>query len=205
MEFQSRSRRQRGGCRGNNGPGHLSCVAALPFAYNGLGVRPVVAFFSLPSFPGKLLSLTKELLSPLHFFWPTFNPLSLLLFLPLVSASPPKRNTVEIMTIYSSPCGSALPLRPLHVRLCAGCLCMAAILMRRACSTIETEAEDENGSRTPRPRLPAGILEPAHSPLLFWYLQRSDFTTGPVALRSSSPGSSLWHPRRHPGSIWAVT
>lgn len=106
--------------QGNNGPGHLSCVAALPFAYNGLGVRPAVAFFSLPSFPGKLLSLTKELLSPLHFFWPTFNPLSLLLFLPLVSVSPPKQNTVETMTIYSSHRGSALALRPLHVRLCAG-------------------------------------------------------------------------------------
>lgn len=34
----------------------------------GLGVRPVVAFFSLSSFPGTLLSLTKDLLSPLHFF-----------------------------------------------------------------------------------------------------------------------------------------
>lgn len=57
--------------------------------------------------------------SPL-FFWPTFNPLSLLLFLPLVSVAPPKQNTVETMTIYSSPCGSALALRLLHVRLCAG-------------------------------------------------------------------------------------
>lgn len=191
MEFQSRSRRQRGGCRGNNGPGHLSCVAALPFAYNGLGVRPVVAFFSLPSFPGKLLSLTKELLSPLHFFWPTFNPLSLLLFLPLVSVAPPKQNTVETMTIYSSPCGSALALRPLHVQLCAG--------------VFAENARRQSWCVAPHPRLPAGILEPAHSPLLFWYLQRSDFTTGPVALRSSSPGSSLWHPRHHPGSIWAVT
>lgn len=75
----------------------------------GLGVRPVVAFFSLPSFPGKLLSFTKELLSPPSaFFWATFNPLSLLLFLPLVSVSPRKQNTVETMTIYSSPRGSAL-------------------------------------------------------------------------------------------------
>lgn len=76
----------------------------------GLGVRPVVAFFSLPSFPGKLLSFTKELLSPppLCFFWATFNPLSLLLFLPLVSVSPRKQNTVETTTIYSSPRGSAL-------------------------------------------------------------------------------------------------
>lgn len=206
MEFQSRSRRQRGGCRGNNGPGHLPCVAALPFAYNGLGVQPVVAFFSLPSFPGKLLSLTKELLSPLYFFWPTFNPLSLLLFLPLVSVSPPKQNTVETMTIYSSPCGSALPLRLLH-----GCVPVSLPKMHGGnldASRLfesETEAEDENDSCIPHPRLPAGILEPAHSSLLFWYLQRSDFTTGPVALRSSSPGSSLWHPRHHPGSIWAVT
>lgn len=39
-----------------------------PLLTMGLGVRPVVAFFSLPSFPGTLLSLTKDLLSPLRFF-----------------------------------------------------------------------------------------------------------------------------------------
>lgn len=67
LEFQSWSRRQRGGCWGNNGRGHLSCVAALPFAYNRLGDQSVVAFFSLPSFPGTLLSLTMGLLSPPSF------------------------------------------------------------------------------------------------------------------------------------------
>lgn len=45
----------------------------------GPGDQPVVAFFSLPSFPGTLLSLTMGLLSP-PCFLPTFNPSSLLLF-----------------------------------------------------------------------------------------------------------------------------
>lgn len=36
MEFRGGSRRPRGGCSGgNNGQGHLSCVAAIPFAHNG--------------------------------------------------------------------------------------------------------------------------------------------------------------------------
>lgn len=89
--------------------------------------------------------------SPL-FFWPTFNPLSLLLFLPLVSVAPPKQNTVETMTIYSSPCGSALALRLLH-----GCVPVSLLKMHGgnlAASRLfasETEAEDENALAFPIP------------------------------------------------------
>lgn len=54
-----------------------------PSLTKGPGDQPVVAFFSLPSFPGTLLSLTMGLLSPPRFL-PTFNPSSLLLFLPLL-------------------------------------------------------------------------------------------------------------------------
>lgn len=50
--FQSRSRRQRGGCRGNNGPGHLSCLAALPFAYNGSGGPASSGFLFTPLLSG---------------------------------------------------------------------------------------------------------------------------------------------------------
>ncbi len=58
------------------------------------GDQPVVAFFSLPSFPGTLLSLTIGLLSP-PCILPTFNPSSLLLFLPLLSVSTTKQNIVK--------------------------------------------------------------------------------------------------------------
>lgn len=50
--FQSRSRRQRGGCRGNNGPGHLSCLAALPFANNGSGGPASSGFLFTPLLSG---------------------------------------------------------------------------------------------------------------------------------------------------------
>lgn len=72
-----------------------------------LGDQPVVAFFSLPSFPGTLLSLTMGLLSPPSFL-PTFNPSSLLLFLPLVSVSTRKQNLVETATVHSPPYASTL-------------------------------------------------------------------------------------------------
>lgn len=73
----------------------------------GPGDQPVVAFFSLPSFPGTLLSLTMGLLSPPRFL-PKFNPSSLLLFLPLVSVSARKQNIVETATIHSPPSASVL-------------------------------------------------------------------------------------------------
>lgn len=57
-----------------------------PLLTMGPGDQPVVSFFSLPSFPGTLLSLTMGLLCPLRFL-PTFNPSGLLLFLPLLSVS----------------------------------------------------------------------------------------------------------------------
>lgn len=57
-----------------------------PLLTMGLGDQAVVAFFSLPSFPGTLLALTMGLLSPPRFL-PTFNPSSLVLFLPLLSVS----------------------------------------------------------------------------------------------------------------------
>lgn len=66
----------------------------------GLGDQPVVTFFSLPSFPGTPLSLTMGLLSPPSFL-PTFNPLSLLLLLSLVSVSTRKQNIVKTVTIHS--------------------------------------------------------------------------------------------------------
>lgn len=73
----------------------------------GPGDQPVVAFFSVPSFPGTLLSLTMGLLSPPRFL-PTFNPSSLLLFLPLVSVSTRKQNAAETATIHSPPSASVL-------------------------------------------------------------------------------------------------
>lgn len=67
--------------------------------------QPVVSFFSLPSFPGTLLSLTIVLLSPPRFL-PTFNPSSLLLFLPLLSMSTRKQNKVETTAVHSAPSAS---------------------------------------------------------------------------------------------------
>lgn len=99
MEFRGWSRRQRGGCSEETMVRDI-CHAWLhspsPTMGPGGGGRewggwPVVAFFSVPSFPGTLLSLTMGLLCPrcfFFFFLPTFNPSSLLLFLPLVSVPP---------------------------------------------------------------------------------------------------------------------
>lgn len=52
VAFQSRSRRQRRGCWGNNGQGHLSCVAALPFTYNGFGGPASGGFLFSPLLSG---------------------------------------------------------------------------------------------------------------------------------------------------------
>lgn len=52
MEFQSRSRRRRRDCWGNNGWGHLSCVAALSFAYNGSGGPASGVFLLAPLLSG---------------------------------------------------------------------------------------------------------------------------------------------------------
>lgn len=83
---------------GNNGQGHLSCVAALPFAHNGSrGWREGVGGLASGGF--LLRSLLSGDTSVPHngpfvpsllffFFLPTFNPSSLLLFLPLVSVPP---------------------------------------------------------------------------------------------------------------------
>lgn len=100
---------------------------------------------------------------------------------------------------------SALGL--LHLRLCAAGFAgmRTGNLYALRLFVSETQARDENDSCIPHPWLGAGRIDPAHSPLLLWYLQRSDFSTSPLALRSSSPGSSLWHPRHHPCSIWTVT
>lgn len=78
--FQSRSRRPRGGCRGNNGPGHLSCLAALPFAYNGSGGPASSGFLFTPLLSGDTSVPYKGPFVPSLLFLPTFNPLSLLLF-----------------------------------------------------------------------------------------------------------------------------
>lgn len=109
------------------------------------------------------------------------------------------------MTTYSSPHLSSA----LHDDFCiSGCV-FAGVrtgnLDALRLFVSETQAQDENDSCIPHPWLGAGRMDPAHSPLLFWYLQRSDFSTSPSALRSSSPGSSLWQPRHHPCSIWTVT
>lgn len=105
MEFQSRSRRQRGGCWETMARDICHAWLHSPSPTMGLGDQPVVAFFSLPSFPGTLLALTMGLLSPPRFL-PTFNPSSLLLFLPLLSVSARKQNIVETATIHSPPSAS---------------------------------------------------------------------------------------------------
>lgn len=99
MEFRGGSRRPRGGCSDQTMVRDI-CHAWLhspsPTMGPGGGGRewgwPAVAFFSVPSFPGTLLSLTMGLLCLRRFFFflPTFNPSSLLLFLPLVSGPPPQ-------------------------------------------------------------------------------------------------------------------
>lgn len=61
--------------------------------------------FLSPRFSGTLLALTIGLLSPPRFL-PTFNPSSLLLFLPLLSVSTGKQNIVEAPTIHSPPSAS---------------------------------------------------------------------------------------------------
>lgn len=66
--FQSRSRRQRGGCRGNNGPGHLSCLAALPFAYNGSGGPASSGFLFTPLLSGDTSVPYKEPFVPSSLF-----------------------------------------------------------------------------------------------------------------------------------------
>lgn len=93
----------------------------------GPGDQPVVAFFSLLSFPGTLRSLTMGLLSPPSFL-PTFNPLSLLLFLSLVSVSTRKQNIVKTATIHSPLSASVL-----HYDFCL-CLELCAVLFARKCT-----------------------------------------------------------------------
>lgn len=116
----------------------------------GLGDQPVVAFFSLPSFPGTLLSLTMGLLSPPRFFLPKFNPSSLLLFLPLVSVSTRKQNIVETATIHSPPSPSVL-----HYDFCLyrPSLCAACVFA----SASERGTEDGGDSCTRRRALRTGI------------------------------------------------
>lgn len=104
MEFQSRSRRHRGGCRGNNGRGHLSCVAALSFAYNGFWGPASGGFLFSPLLSGDSSgSYNRPFVPPPPHFLPAFNPPSLLLFLPLLSVLARKQNTVENVTIHSPP------------------------------------------------------------------------------------------------------
>lgn len=113
------------------------------------------------------------------------------------------------MTTHSSPHRSSA----LHQDSCvSGCAVAGAFAGMRTGDLYalrlfvsETQAQDGSDSCIPRPWLGAGRIGPAHSRLLLWYLQRSDFSTRRWALRSSSTGSSLWHPRHHPGSIWTVT
>lgn len=64
--------------------------------------QPWMSFFSLPSFPGTLLSRTIGLLSLPHFL-PAFNPSILLFFQPSLSVSTRKQNKVETMTVHSPP------------------------------------------------------------------------------------------------------
>lgn len=127
----------------------------------GPGDQPVVAFFSVPSFPGTLLSLTMGLLSPPRFL-PTFNPSSLLLFLPLVFVSTRKQNAAETATIQAPPSASVLHhdfclllwLRPVLVaRMCTGFL---GVFSRRPpllpCALAETNVrppEDGGDSSSP--------------------------------------------------------
>lgn len=103
----------------------------------GPGDQPVVAFFSLPSFPGTLLPLTMGLLSPPRFL-PTFNPSSLLLFLPL-SVSTTKQNIVETTTIHSPPSASVFHYDFwLHLWLC----CVVCISVWRPSLNDVCERED---------------------------------------------------------------
>lgn len=144
MEFQSRGREEAAG----ETMARDICHAWLhsPSLTMGLGDQPVVAFFSLPSFPGTLLALTMGLLSPPRFL-PTFNPSSLLLFLPLLSASTRKQNIVENVTIHSSPSASVFHY---DFWLCH-CLCtvLFAWMCQRpslyaACLQERVEREDRN-------------------------------------------------------------
>lgn len=109
----------------------------------GPGDQPVVAFFSVPSFPGTLMSLTMSLLSPARFL-PTFNPSSLLLFLPLVSVSTRKQNAAEMATIHSPPSASVL-----HHDFCL-LLWLRPVLVARMCTKFF--------SRRPLP-LPCALAE----------------------------------------------
>lgn len=125
----SRSRRQRRGCWRNNGRGHLSCVAALPFAYNGSGGPASGGFLFSPLLSGDTsVPHNGPFVPSLLFFLPKFNPSSLLLFLPLVSVSTRKQNMVETATIHSPPSPSVLHddfclRRP---SLCAACVFASA-------------------------------------------------------------------------------
>lgn len=105
MEFQSRSRRPRGGCWGNNGQGHLSCVAALPFAYNRSGGPASAVFHFSPLLSGDTSVPYNGPFVPSRFL-PTFNPSKLLLFRPLLSVSARKQNLFETATIHLPPSAS---------------------------------------------------------------------------------------------------
>lgn len=139
MEFQSRGREE---AAGETKAGDI-CHAWLhsPSFTMGLGDQPVVAFFSLPSFPGTLLARTMGLLSPPRFL-PTFNPSSLLLFLPLLSVSTRKQNIVENATIHSSPSASVFHY---DFRLCP-CLCTVLLaLMWREPHYVQCACEWKRG------------------------------------------------------------
>lgn len=107
-----------------------------PLLTIGPGDQPVVAFFSLPSFPGTLLALTMGPLSPPRFL-PTFNPSSLLLFC-LLSLSPLENKTVETATIQSPPSTSVFHYDFwLSPWLCAqhpALMCQDPFYFRCACS-----------------------------------------------------------------------
>lgn len=144
----------------------------------GPGDQPVVAFFSLPSFPGTLLSLTMGLLSPPCFFFffpPKFNPRSLLPFLPLVSVSTRKQNIVETATIHSPPSPSVLhdDFCPYRRSLCAR--------LRVFFFFCECQREADGGRRRPLRPSPwspyRNRLKASRSSALRGSLPRSDFAT----------------------------
>lgn len=136
MEFQSRGREEAAGETMATDICH-AWLHSPPFTM-GLGVQPVVAFFSLPSFPGTLLARTMGPLSPPRFL-PTFNPSSLLLFLPLLSVSTRKQNIVENVTFHSSPSASVFHY---DFWLCPGLctvllelMCWEPLYVQRACES----------------------------------------------------------------------
>lgn len=89
--------------------------------------QPWMSFFSLPSFPGTLLSRTIGLLSPRHFL-PAFNPSILLFFQPSLSASTRKQNKVETMTVHSPPSASVVLMT-----FCSGFMLCVCVNMLKLC------------------------------------------------------------------------